>query len=293
MDEKIKLYLEWSNVTLNTKMLTIRKLIEKTKQLKIPLGSYEQYFVNVLINYRYKIILANYIKNNIAKKYFNYIPKTKDNYIGIEIECFAPLEKKEMINELCKSKLIHFVECVRDGSISPIEDHWGHELRILSKEQDLSENLKKIHKFLKKIKAKTNKSCGLHIHLDMRNKSKNQRIKCLKQLVYMQDLLFKLVNKNRSSNEYCRRTPKNYNYKTYSRYAVHLCKTGKETIEVRLHHGTTNMILVENWIKLLLAVINYKGKVVEIQNKTTLYNSKIKLPRGTRSYIERTYRRII
>ena len=83
----------------------------------------------------------------------------------------------------------------------------GHELSVLFKEKDLTSTLKYLKKDLLAIQASVNKTCGLHVHLDMRERGVAGSYS---RLVKAQSLLFKLVDKSRHSNSFCERSPNDW-----------------------------------------------------------------------------------
>jgi Putative amidoligase enzyme len=139
---------------------------------------------------------------------------------------------------------------------------FGHELNFVFKEKDIVTFMKQVHNILKTIKASANKSCGLHVHLDMR---KRDAAKCFTNLVTSQDLLYKLVAKNRRRNSYCKKVPKNtsiikdgeYRFLDVPRHSAINPQAVREhnTIEVRLHHGTVDVKEIYNWTKTLIAIV--------------------------------------
>ena len=213
-------------------------------------------------------------------------PKTLVRHVGIEIECFSKASRMEVVKEIAKLKLLDVVQISDDISIDP--DNCGeksYELKILLKEREMSKILKKVQLLLKRIKAKTNSSCGLHVHLDMRKRSLSR---CFENLQTSQKLLFGLVNKDRQHSGFCDYTGK----EDWSRSAINRAAYHKhKTIEVRLHHGTVNMEIVENWVKLLLKLVNCRKKLEDVKNIQDLKKFNIKLGPKIRKYINKNYKK--
>lgn len=214
-------------------------------------------------------------------------PKVKQNYIGIEIECFSSTEFVDMNILALKNGLGDIVQIGRDGSVEP--DHGeDYELRFLIKESELSKVLKRVAKFLKEAECDVNESCGLHIHLDMRQRKMEE---CYKKLVKFQDLLFAMVDKDRQDNEngYCAYVTE-YN-KTNRMVAINRQAYGEHgTLEIRLHQGCVDVKKIENWINLLLKIVNTRAKTkkIELSDKKAVLkwlgnNKKLK------TYVNKTY----
>lgn len=194
----------------------------------------------------------DYIENSLGD--LKPTPKSRTNYVGIEIECFTSLDHLEVMEKLVDLGLENTVHPGSDGSI---DADFGDdcELRILLPEKKLHEGLTKLSKLFTKNKFGVNESCGLHVHLDMRNRDLEQ---CYDRLMRFQDMLFGMVKPSRWNNEFCQYVPKakrdllrNQRYVAINRnsYAKH------KTIEIRLHQSTLDTKVIEKWVRLLLQMI--------------------------------------
>lgn len=198
---------------------------------------------------------------------FNKIYKTKiptlvhQNYVGVEIELLCPgFYKKDLEMLFVKAGLASKVQVGFDGSIEsyktdPIKyvntDDHGFEIRILDTEKNIYTTIRKVSKILKSIKAFSNESCGLHVHLDMRNRDKE---KCYTRLFNNLDMLSKKVAKHRLNNDYCDLNT-DINMALAGKYNAINPKTSINTIEVRLHEGTINDKKINDWIKTLTNIL--------------------------------------
>lgn len=208
-------------------------------------------------------------------------PKGKKNYVGIEIECYSHLEETEVMELLLTHDLEFYMNVSDDGSIEC--DANSYELRILIPEKDLSKVLGKVGAFLKAGKFKANWSCGLHVHLDMRNRDME---KCYEKLVKIQDVLYGMVSKPRWMSDYCKFSKPSAESDRFTAinktaYRVH------ETIEIRLHHGCVDVKRIENWVNLLLKAVK-SVSVPKFTSKTDVLkwaNKNKKL----RSYLKKDY----
>lgn len=189
-------------------------------------------------------------------------PSGPQNYIGLEIECFSHNNKYKILELVLAHDLENHVNVYDDGSIEPPYDYHTCELRILGTEQEMPMLLKKLGKFFKEGKFQVNWSCGLHVHLDMRNRDVE---KCYNKLLKVQDVLFGMVKKDRWDSEYCqwsslKHRDERFNAINYTAYGKH------KTLEVRLHHGSLDVVKIGNWISLLLRAI--KGKtLISVESK--------------------------
>lgn len=226
-------------------------------------------------------ILESLVDNYVRKDRFNHIPKpkTKKNYVGIEVECYSMFNNNRVMKLILENDLENYIDMANDGSIeTPYRSvSWSvtpnpnyseqqfhtYEFRILAQETELGGLFNKLKVFFKQGKFKTNQSCGLHVHLDMRNRDVDD---CYKKLLKFQHIMFGMVNMNRWTSEYCEwadeeKTKKErfsaVNFESYSKH---------KTLEVRLHHGTTDVTKIENWVRLLLKAVNSKP-IGEIKTK--------------------------
>lgn len=151
-------------------------------------------------------------------------PKTKDKYIGLEVEFSSPIYSTRLEEILEKQGLMKYCDIGNDG-----RQESGHvaslELKVLMKQKEVADIVPAIFKVLNDIKAKVNDSHGIHVHLDMR---KRNATKAYNNLVQSQDVLFKMAHPSRKSNGYCRpnitanlepvkvKKPKCYKLNTYN-----------------------------------------------------------------------------
>lgn len=189
------------------------------------------------------------------------LPKDANaKYLGIEIECLMRKNKDEFEKLLIKNRLQQYVQVVEDGSITNCMDGYNDwELRILVPEHELEPVLTRLHKLLKsrEVDAYVNRSCGLHVHLDMRNRSVQESYK---RLFNVQSLLLDSQPVSRSLSRYCKpntditfigHTSSKERYRVINPVAFRK----QQTLEVRVHEGTVNCLDIIKWCKFLTAVV--------------------------------------
>lgn len=202
-----------------------------------------------------------------AAKLFEYkAPISTDNnkYVGVEIEFFCKVDKKNLAAELFKTGLGDSVRVMTDGSIKDYpSSYYPHEVTILAPENQYVDIITRTCAVLNKVGAKVNTSCGMHVHLDMRNRNKEA---AYNNLVTAQPILFAMNPKSRSQSTFCKinkskvfnvNSPDGrYNGINAQAYTKH------KTLEIRIHAGTVNETKIINWVKLLLAVVG-KDEVIK------------------------------
>jgi hypothetical protein len=187
------------------------------------------------------------------------MPASINNYVGVEIEMFCSATRESLEVALVQNGLAGFVRVGTDSSIQREGSGHSWELTVLCKQQDAKSTFNKLSKVfnLEYVKAKVNNSCGLHVHVDCRNRDPkkvyNNLVKCL-------PILTGMVPHERISSEHAlryskRNTSADYNPTGDRYYMINADAYNKyKTIEVRLHSGTTNPIKIVNWTTLLVAI---------------------------------------
>lgn len=210
-------------------------------------------------------------------------PRTEDNYLGIEIECYTPHDHHFVARKFVQERLHKYICLKEDGSINPPNsdnyddsycddcgsescdcfDRYSNneyrdlEVNILVKESEVTKIIPKICKVLIDLDADVNRTCGLHVHLDCRNR--NHRI-VFTNLVRFQKYLLTLIAPHRIGNYYCYIND-NDCYDTCEREHYRGI-SGKHsylkyrTMEVRLHESTLDSTKILNWINVLLSIAN-------------------------------------
>lgn len=183
-------------------------------------------------------------------------PRTNERHIGIELEFISSSERTQLGNMLLESGLGEYVHLKADGSIRIDKDGYhAHELSACIPESERKVIISKIAETLSKANSLINKSCGFHVHLDMRNRD---RSKAFSNLVSAQSVFYAMNPKSRKENNYCKKTMskdldkerKGSRYKGVN--AAALSKYG--TLEIRIHSGTVDGVKINNWVDLLISV---------------------------------------
>lgn len=223
----------------------------------------------------------------------------KRNYIGLEVECFIPKGKKTEIEmafrerkvsgvfgtdgslrldtdmqqkipnpqwKRCHSCEMRARECCdwcRHGKEKTVNIFEAVEIRFLINQEEYKEKIKSLFEVLNASGARVNNSCGLHVHLDMRNRN---RTKSLLNLVAHHGILKKCVARNRLKNTYCkidsdkriREVLKEPMFVGNLENHYHWLNYNKKytTFEVRLHEGTMDGGKALFWVSLLTKIVD-------------------------------------
>lgn len=179
-----------------------------------------------------------------------------------------------------------------DGSISAPQGFMGLEARVMCNADDLS-NLKNFCKLLKDLGCMVNKSCGLHVHLDMREYDRMPSA-VSKRLETALPILKDMMPASRNNdNQYCRYDVGSKNSSRYARINDQDAFEKYKTIEIRMHSGSINFVKISNWIKLLrsIAYSNKRGlsMVDELTGKPFVtiqnYATKLEWPIDLTQYV--------
>ena len=165
--------------------------------------------------------------------------------IGVEIEGFSPHER-----EVLSKEVPYFCRIAYDASIRPPENTVGAEVRLLLNRASPEPRLQSALSVLKKFEFRTNRSCGLHVHMHAAHLSINERHEKQKIMLAWLRLLKSFVPPSRRENQYCLLSMANTSARR-NRYAAVNIQTGRKgTIEVRLHSATTDATKIMMWIRL-------------------------------------------
>lgn len=229
-------------------------------------------------------ILKAHVSKNMKQLFDDKKPTTKNNYIGIEIEFCAPISEEVLAVKLFRTGLYKFVQLKNDGSLRPHKDknENGFELAMLLREGSYKLHLKKVTKLLTEIKAvAVDRRCGLHVHFDMRNRTKEL---VYNNLVASQNALWSILDPRRYDSEFCRTVktrdfPTKFTGERVERYkSINAASYFRhKTLEVRMHEGCTDYESISNWIDILLKIVNYKKKLKTNISKLESLKTKFKL----------------
>lgn len=214
----------------------------------------------------------NKLRASVYKRSLEVV--SNENHIGVELELLV--DKTKYYSLLNSIKRIKNVACCDDGSLRPDENQDSIELRMLTTKENYKQDINELCYKLNELDCKVNNSCGLHVHLDMRHKTRDERNTIFFNLCKYQKLLFKLVNENRKNNEFCKKIKYADVYKNRrSRYwAINpMSLMRHDTIEIRLHHGTINPNEINNFIATLINIAyntNEKQEKVSISKKSLI-----------------------
>lgn len=224
-------------------------------------------------------------------------PKTKENHVGVEIEFLSKLKNKELGLKLMMEGMGDYVTVKSDGSLRNEEPTQYHpcEVTICVPESKAEKVLEVVCEILNKNGCVVNKTCGLHVHLDMRNRDRNTSFS---NLVASNAIMYAMQPKKRRENEYCISNNSRDMEATLSgrdpdtrrsRYlgVNPLAFERHQTIEVRIHTGTTNATKIKNWVAMLILIAD--RKVAVRSNITTVeeLKSKFELNDTLAAYVQK------
>lgn len=212
-------------------------------------------------------------------------PQTNDNYIGLELECFTPLKQQDVAEAFFDADLEKHICIKDDGSINSNSGETTMEIVILTKESEYEEIIERVCEVLSDCKARVNKSCGFHVHLDMRNRNSSL---CYNNLVGAQPILYAMNPMSRRNNSYCKKNTGKKLRRTKDRYKGingYMALDKHNTIEIRIHSGTVTPIKIKNWVKLLLSIVNHKEIIKRSPTKLSTFVKRFNIDSELGLYI--------
>lgn len=228
------------------------------------------------------------------QKVYNFKPPTTDDeYIGLEMEFASRLSLETIADIIGEHNLQDSVRAMRDGSIEPtVAFPHQVEICVLTKAAELTTTLEKLKKIITPDRFEANRSCGLHVHIDARCEAEKMKMK-FRNLVSMQSIFFGLSKEHRRENRYCH--PVNAkrfedadsrdHYAAISTYSYFKHRT----LEIRVHHSTLDLNLVEKWIKLIKKVADYNGEALVLgtfESEFQQLKEKVKIEPELIQYIQ-------
>lgn len=191
----------------------------------------------------------------------------KANYVGIEIEFIYSGDYDKLKKLLIANKLHKYVCLKEDGSLRQCHNTGGYrgkELTLLCKDSEVSTVMSRLDVVLSDpaIDGYANRSCGLHVHIDVRNRNPDL---VYKNLVRIQSILRGAQPVGRIKNTHCKPNDSDKLSKenTGNRYLV---VNGDsyvkyKSIEIRIHEGTTDCEGIASWVSFLNAIANHTKEI--------------------------------
>jgi hypothetical protein len=157
----------------------------------------------------------------------------------------------EGLRKVLKDSGITRCQVKYDGSVEDSDAH-GIEVTILFNTKTGWSKLDSLCEILNDYNAYVNKTCGLHVHLDVRHLKPAKAKLMGRRLNRALPVLKYLVDKSRHNNSYCNLGMSGFSRNADRYYAINMTSYFKfKTIEVRLHGGSTNFDKIKSWIEIL------------------------------------------
>ena len=241
-------------------------------------------------------------------------PMTNEHHVGIEIEFVSKYDKFQLATELCKENVQDFVCLKDDGSIRFVDKNgkitdratdefkYKHELTVCAPEVLIHEVIRRILKAVNKDGgSKVGGRCGLHVHLDMRNRDKKlafYNLSKAQRILYAMNPRSRIDgssmdNSSPGSERYSKKIDTadfdsalaNYGGDRY--HGINLNALSKyNTIEIRIHTGSTNEEKISQWVRILTSIVNLTEKVSAEAHKPETFCEYYNLDAMTLEYIK-------
>lgn len=230
--------------------------------------------------------MAQEIKNKIV--FVSKKPETSERHVGIEVEFGSPTNKTDIATALTEAGIGRYVQLKDDGSVRDFPSNYQtNELVICAPISIIRDVVTKAMNVINSGGAKVNKTCGLHVHLDMRG---YDYPRAFSNLVSAQKILYQMVPASRRDNTYCKpTTSKVFSRVQHGSRYVGINPTSYRkhgTIEVRLHSGTTDIIKILNFVDILMCVAFNEKKTVRAATTVRGFAKQHGLSSYIESYIE-------
>lgn len=230
----------------------------------------------------------------------------KANYVGIEIE-FIFTGKYDVLKRLLIEAKLHRYVCLKnDGSVRQCHNsgYIGKELTLICKDTEVEDVMKRLDSVLAnpEIDGYANRSCGLHVHIDVRNRD---AALVYKNMVRVQNILRGAQPVGRVNNTHCKANTADDLKKFHeiasngggdSRYwVVNGSSIARHSsVEIRIHDGTTDCEAIFNWVTFLNSIANHKTEIPKNELKFAedlVAKFDINIPLEAIDYVDRRIER--
>jgi len=251
-----------------------------------------------LVNTKPNIFLnaANAVKSKAFRESCSPSNEDTSKYVGVEMEFLSLDSVEELSSEFFAllPELANKLTIKRDGSIynnGISNDYSGVEIAILDTESNIKNTVKQVTDLLTKLDCKTNRTCGIHVHLDVRNRDHKT---VFHNLCTFQKYMYAMNPKSRKNGQYSKLTRgkdfdkhirgngynsryKGVNAQSYRNY---------KTIEVRMHCATLSDTKINYWVNILTNIANLEDKVMRCPVKIEKFFDIIKLNEDAQVYVK-------
>ncbi len=210
-----------------------------------------------------------------------------ERHFGIELEFICPTQERELRVELLP--VADYIHLGSDGSIQVPRGYRGYEIRLCIPSQNLGSVIAETCRILKRNKAFVNKSCGMHVHMDMRAKvmqlDEITTDQVIENFMHSQAVLYSMQPESRRNNRYCKRIT-NFAERPSDRYhGINISALGKySTIELRMHSATINATKITHWCDLLERILMHKG--IPKNLKVPAFQKALKITGDLKKYMD-------
>ena len=241
------------------------------------------------------------------------VPSTSEKHIGIELEfCYPSDNEAKMMEAL--SPYADYLSATYDGSVRTdfrLENcegctrvgqvDCGHECDLDNTEDDTDNQmelkvifpvsqpqiLQGVCDVLKSYGAYVNKSCGLHVHIDMRDKTTGEVEEIGQKLVKVQNTFKEILPLDRHDNRFAKFVASSINDQNHNdRYKainIGLAYRKCRTIEVRCYQGTIDYNEIWSWTYFLISIV--AAKDILRYRKIKNLQKALKLPKDINDFI--------
>ena len=164
---------------------------------------------------------------------------------------------------------------------------WEVASRVMSSSEDLKKAAQAVQAMYR-AGAQVNRSCGLHVHVEVVDFTKSQVATMIQWWVKFERFVSDVLDPSRKNNMYCRRVGKNFSgNRSYGtdetlrsnngRNALNtarICWSSSSSarhrvdkrVEFRIAHGTNDFVDLKNWVRFLLTFVEFSKEAYKPPN---------------------------
>lgn len=292
---KVERYFEENEI-----LMVVYTLNEKPRE-------YTNKYVNMISNI-YKWQKANGLTEANSVEEFAELKLVRPLKFGLEMELISPISRYKLIalleaegikieNPRRTHEVVNGWKLVHDGSIRTTAKR-PHGFELVSPPSSTFEDLEKICEVLKTHKITTNKSCGIHVHHEIKELKRQQIMRVYEFYNKYESVIDGMLPQERRANSYCRPinriidnvrncTTKSQllrdiggsnssSYYDHSRYYKINLRSFiyYGTIEFRQHNGSIDFEEIQDWILFTHKIVD---RAIQINDNVQPFESNLSI----------------
>lgn len=182
-------------------------------------------------------------------------PYSSDPHVGIELEFDLAVPPVDSATIAAANAVAGLAIDYEPVSYNCPQDKWyAYEATMLAGAKSYTSTVENAVRFIVERGGFVDARCGLHVHLDMRHATLEEKREAFGKLFDAQERLWAMCDPGRKTNRDCVPVP-NRTYRAWKGNAFWLADK-YPTIEVRMMEASLDAVKINDWIATLQEVVN-------------------------------------